>query len=82
MMTTMILAVVGVLIAWGLVAFAIRYWGPGAMRKYLLCPEKKMPARVVFARQEGSFGSLKMVDVKQCSLFPEGPVTCQKHCLG
>ena len=82
MTTTILLAVVGVFIAWFLIAFAIRYWGPGLVRKYLLCPEKKVPARVLFLRNEGSFGSLKVADVKQCSLLPEGPVTCGKHCMG
>ncbi|MBI4464721.1 MAG: hypothetical protein HY647_08470 [Acidobacteria bacterium] len=82
MTNTIILAVVGVLSAWVLIAFAIRYWGPGLVRKHLLCPEKKVLARVTFLRNEGSFGSLKVADVKQCSLFSEGPVTCEKHCMG
>lgn len=82
MTSTIIVAVIGVLFAWGLIAVAIRYWGPGQAWKYLVCPEKKIPARVTLLRNEGSFGSLKVVDIKECSLFPEGPVTCEKHCMG
>ncbi len=76
------LAAMGVLLAWGVVLLGIRYWGPGLIRRSLLCPDKKVPARVTFQRNEGSFGSLKVVGVEACSLFSNVPVTCDKHCVG
>ena len=79
---TILLAVLGVLLAWVAVAFAIRHWGPGLAQRSLLCPEKKVPARVTLDRREGSFGSLKVIDIKECSLFSGAPVTCEKHCMG
>ncbi|MBI4459044.1 MAG: hypothetical protein HY648_03165 [Acidobacteria bacterium] len=79
---TILGAILGVLLAWALVALAIRHWGPGFWSRTLLCPEKKAPARVTFERREGSFGSLKGVEVQKCSLFPDGLVACEKRCLG
>ena len=76
------LAIMGVLIAWVLAVAAIWHWGPGLWRRAILCPEKKAPASVSFVRKEGAFGSLQVADVKECSLFPDAPVTCEKHCLG
>ena len=81
MESTIILTLAGVLIAWVATFFAIRRWGPGLARHSLLCPEKEVPARVTFERKEGSFGSLKVIDVTECSLFPEAPVTCHRHCM-
>ncbi|OFW14427.1 MAG: hypothetical protein A3H27_00415 [Acidobacteria bacterium RIFCSPLOWO2_02_FULL_59_13] len=71
-----------VLAVWIGVFFGIRRWGPGTLRRSVLCPEKQIPARVTFLRREGSFGSLKVVDVTACSLFSGAPVTCQKNCMG
>lgn len=81
-MTGMVFAILAVLIAWTMVFLAIRRWGPGQIRRSLLCPEKEIPAGVTFLRQEGSFGSLRVADVTKCSLFPGTPVTCDKHCMG
>ncbi len=80
--TTIVFALVGVAIAWSIASLIIRRWGPGIVCRTLLCPEKQAPARVTFQRREGSFGSLKAADVQACSLFPDAPVTCHKHCLG
>ncbi len=80
--TTIVFALVGVVFAWSSAFGIIRRWGPGIVRRTLLCPEKLAPARVTFRRREGSFGSLKAADVQECSLFPNVPVTCNKHCLG
>ncbi|MBI4444216.1 MAG: hypothetical protein HY649_12700 [Acidobacteria bacterium] len=67
--------------AWIGVFFGIRRWGPGTLRRSVLCPEKQLPARVTFLRREGSFGSLKVVDVTECSLFSGAPITCHKNCM-
>ena len=80
--TAIVFALIGVVIAWSIVFGIIRRWGPGIARRTLRCPEKEAPARVTFQRLEGSFGSLKAADVQECSLFPDAPVTCDKHCLG
>ena len=81
MYPTIVLAVMAVLFIWLAAAVAIWYWGPRFWKRLLLCPEKNLPARVTFERKEGSFGSLQATDVKECSLFPEQPVTCDKHCV-
>ena len=81
MYPTIVLAVLAVLLIGLLASFAIWYWGPRLWNRFLLCPEKNIPARVILQRKEGSFGSLEMTDVKECSLFAGGPVTCDKHCV-
>ncbi len=80
--TTIVFALIGVVIAWSITFGIIRRWGPGIVRRTLRCPEKQAPASVAFQRREGSFGSLRATDVQECSLFPDAPVTCDKHCLG
>ena len=57
--TTIVFALFGVATAWSIVFLIVRHWGPGIVRRSLLCPEKQAPARVTFQRSEGSFGSLK-----------------------
>ena len=82
-MEPLIIIVLSVVLAvWIGVFFGIRRWGPGTLRRSVLCPEKQVPARVTLLRREGSFGSLKVVDVTSCSLFSGAPVTCQKNCIG
>lgn len=81
MNAAILFAVLGVLMAWAAIALAIRHWGPGLWSRTLLCPEKKATACVTFERREGSFGSLKAMDVQHCSLLPGGLVTCEKRCL-
>ncbi len=80
--TTIVFALIVVAITWSIAFGIVRRWGPRIFRRTLLCPEKQAPARVRFQRREGSFGSLKAADVQECSLFPNAPVTCDKHCLG
>ena len=82
MENTIVFALTAVVVAWVVLFLVIRHWGPRAVRRLLFCPEKKAPAHVTFERREGSFGSLKARDVKECSLFPDAPVTCDKQCLG
>ena len=80
-MSTLVALLGAVLCGWIVVAFAIRRWGPGTVRHSILCPEKKVRVRASFLVQESSFGSLKTVDVTECSQFPAAPVTCDKNCL-
>ncbi|OFV97615.1 MAG: hypothetical protein A3H28_12905 [Acidobacteria bacterium RIFCSPLOWO2_02_FULL_61_28] len=81
MYPAIVLAVIAVLLMGLAVSGVIWYWGPRFWNRFLLCPEKNLPARVIFGRKEGSFGSLEASDVKECSLFAGGPVTCDKHCV-
>ena len=77
----MLWAVLGVLSAWGIVLFSIWRWGPGRAKHSVLCPEKQLRAKLVVEQREGDFGSLRANDVAACSLFPEGPLNCNKECL-
>ena len=82
MVSTIFFALSGVLIAWLVVHLIIHPWGPGLVRHFLLCPERKLRARVTFNCKEESYGSVKAVEVKACSLFPNTPPTCGKRCMG
>lgn len=73
--------VVGVLGAWGVLALAIRRWGPGRAKRSVRCPTKQVRAKVVVEQGEGDFGSLRVSDVTRCSLFRDAPLTCAKECL-
>lgn len=79
--TLHLVEVVGVLGAWGVLALAIRRWGPGRAKRSVRCPTKQVAAKVVVEQEEGDFGSLRVADVTACSLFPETLLTCDKECL-
>ena len=76
-----IFEILGVLICWVVLARAIWKWGPGLRRRSVRCPEKRVGAKVLADQREAEFGCLQMVDVKECSLLKNGPVTCGKGCL-
>ena len=77
-----LITMLAALCAWILVAFAIRRWGPGLVKRSTHCPVSGQRARVVAAQQEGDFGCLRVADAVACSLFPGGPLNCKKECLG
>ena len=79
--TLQLVEVVGVLGSWGVLAVAIRRWGPGRAKRTVRCPITKGRARIVVEQKEGDFGSLRVADVTACSLFPETLLTCDKECL-
>ena len=74
-------AVVGVLVCWGIAAFAIWKWGPGLRKRTVRCPERKLWATVVADQREADFGSLKVVDVRTCSIEADLALNCSKRCL-
>ena len=76
-----LLAVLGVLIVWGVVSLGIRRWGPGRAKRSVLCPVRKLRADVIVEQREGDFGCLRVTDAVACSLFPNGRLDCVKECL-
>ena len=81
MSSMIVLEIVGVLICWVVLARAIWKWGPGLRRRSVRCPEKRVGAKVLADQREAEFGCLEVVEVKECSLFGNAPVTCGKGCL-
>jgi hypothetical protein len=77
----MLWTAVGVLIVWGVIALAIRHWGPGQAKRSVVCPQKKRLAWVVVEQREGDFGCLRVTDAVACSFFPGGPLQCKKWCV-
>jgi hypothetical protein len=81
-MTSLIeLEVLAVLAAWALVGYSIWKWGPGKRNRTVVCPEKKVKAKVRADQREGEFGSLRVADVTRCSLVEGEPLTCDKACV-
>ena len=71
----------GVLLSWAVLARAIRKWGPGLRWRSVRCPERKAGARVLADQREAEFGSLRVADVRVCSLLGNAPRACSKGCL-
>ena len=74
------LALLGVAAILGATLLYIREWGPGLVVRRIRCPVKEVEAKVTFLQKEGDFGSMKVEDVVECSLFDNAPVTCEKKC--
>ncbi|MDA2913162.1 hypothetical protein MYX77_04245 [Acidobacteriia bacterium AH_259_A11_L15] len=81
METVQIVAILGVLAAWAVLFYTILRWGPGLAGRSVRCPQKDVRAKLVVEQREDEFGSLRVVDVRKCSLFPDSPITCNKECL-
>lgn len=81
MTTTLVLAIVGGLVLWAIVGYAIWQWGPGLRKRSVRCPVLKRRARVLADQREAEFGSLMVIDVKSCSLVRGPALTCSKECL-
>ncbi len=64
MVSTILFVLPAVLIAWIVVQLIIHPWGPGLVEHFLLCPERKLRARVTFNCKEESYGSVKAVEIK------------------
>jgi hypothetical protein len=81
-MDPLLLLVLGcVLLAWLLAVISIRGYGPGTHRRRVRCPEKNASAVLTVVYTEPDFGSVRALDVAQCSLLGARPVTCDKKCL-
>jgi len=81
-MTTLIkVAIAGVAVWWAVAGYAIWKWGPGLRKRAVRCPEKKLRATVVADQREAEFGSLRVVDVRQCSLLGAAQPACSKQCM-
>jgi hypothetical protein len=77
----MVLEIIGVVVCWAVLAYAIWKWGPGLRPRFVRCPEKKVGAKVLADQREAEFGCLYVADVKECSLFKNAPLACGKGCL-
>ena len=77
----MALEVFGVLVCWAVLAHAIWKWGPGLRWRSVRCPERRVGARVLADQREAEFGSLRVADVRVCSLLGHSPLACSKQCL-
>ena len=75
-----VLEMCAVIICWMFLAYAIWKWGPGLRKRSVRCPERKVRAKVLADQREAEFGSLRVADVKECSLLPPGQINCSKQC--
>ena len=73
-------ALVGVAVSWTIASYAIWKWGPGLRKRSVRCPERKARASVLADQREAEFGSLRVVDVKECSLLTPAQMNCSKQC--
>ncbi|MFQ5723064.1 MAG: hypothetical protein ACE5G6_01125 [Terriglobia bacterium] len=53
---------------------------PGPTR-WVICPERGLRAAVGVVTALDISGTLRVVDVTRCSLFPKAPLLCHKQCL-
>jgi hypothetical protein len=74
------LEITGVVVCWVVLAHAIWKWGPGLRRRSVRCPEKRVGAKVLADQREAEFGCLHVVQVRECSLFANAPVSCGRGC--
>lgn len=70
----------GVAVSWTIAGYAIWKWGPGLRKRFVRCPERKVRARVLADQREAEFGSLRVVDVTECSLLTPAQMNCSKQC--
>ena len=81
MSSIIVLEISGVVVCWVVLAHAIWKWGPGLRRRSIRCPEKKVRAKVLADQREAEFGCLQVVQVRECSLFANAPVSCGRGCM-
>ena len=67
-MNSLVFAIVGGVVLWGIAGWAIWQWGPGLRNRSVRCPVLKRRAKVLADQREAEFGSLMVVDAKSCSL--------------
>jgi hypothetical protein len=80
-MTTIIKeALVGVAVCWAVAGYSIWKWGPGLRKRSVRCPDRKVRATVLADQREAEFASLRVVDVKDCSLLTPAQPDCLKQC--
>ncbi len=73
-------AIVGVAVCWTVAGYSIWKWGPGLRKHFVRCPEKRLRATVLADQREAEFGSLRVVDVRACSLLTPAHPDCSKQC--
>jgi hypothetical protein len=73
-------AILAVVVCWAVAAYAIWKWGPGLRKRTVKCPESKRRATVLADQREAEFGSLRVADIKACSLLTPARPDCSKQC--
>ena len=73
-------AMASVGVCWTIAGYSIWKWGPGLRKRFVRCPERKQRARVLADQREAEFGSLRVVDINQCSLLTTLQPECSKQC--
>ncbi len=81
MTTTIVVEIIGVLLAWMLAGYLIWRWGPGLRKRMVFCPKAKVRAEILAEQREAEFACLRIADVRACSLIPSPVVICEKECL-
>lgn len=81
MSTELLFTIAGVGTVLVLALGAIALFPRRTIERVLICRAKNTLARVVFLRKETRWGDVEPVDVRECSLFPGGPVDCDKSCM-
>jgi len=73
-------AIAGVGVCWTVAAYSIWKWGPGLRKRSVRCPERKERASVLADQREEEFGTLRVVDIRTCSLLTPDHAGCSKQC--
>ena len=73
-------ALAGVAVCWTVAGYSIWKWGQGSRKRFVRCPERKMRASVLADQREAEFGTLRVIDVKECSLLTPAQPACAKQC--
>ncbi len=81
MTSTLVLAIVGGLVFWAIMGYAIWWYGPGLRKRSVRCPELKRRAKVLADQREPEFACLVVADIRSCSLLNGPARTCGKECL-
>ncbi len=81
MAVTLFAVLAGVVVAWlGFFLFFQR-WPIKVVEHSVFCPVHNKPARIRLVHSQVSFGSYMPVEVSSCSLFVQGPVSCERQCM-
>ncbi len=81
MVLTLSVVVACVLVAWLGFFYFVRHWPLRVVQHGVFCPVQRTHARISLVHSQVSFGSYMPIDIQSCSLFPQGPVTCDKQCM-
>ncbi|HYK91617.1 MAG TPA: hypothetical protein VE398_22815 [Acidobacteriota bacterium] len=81
MALTIFIVLAGVIVAWLFFFLFSQRWPLKVAEHTVFCPVQSKPAKIRLLHSQVSFGSYMPVDVSSCSLFPQGPVSCDRQCM-